>query len=99
MRYQAREANTILDIKIQNVQIDNCLKIHKWPVVMAQVPREQTVVATDIFEREFALIQIIWGTANQRKMKRYRKFHVLERAFFLNLKNNSLCTVDTTSGI
>ena len=77
IRYKAREANTILDVKIQNLQIDNCLKVHKWPVVMAQMPREETVVAQDIYDREFILVQIVWGTANERKMKRYRKFHVL----------------------
>ena len=44
---------------------------------MAQMPREETVVAQDIYDREFILVQIVWGTANERKMKRYRKFHVL----------------------
>ena len=47
----------MLDMKIQNIQIDNCLQSQKWPVIFAQTPREQTVAAKESFEREMICVQ------------------------------------------
>ena len=79
LNYEVKSSHATLDIMIQNIQLDNCLKHRKWPVILAKIPQEQTVAAQDVYERELVRIQIIWGSSTERNMKRYRKFYILER--------------------
>ena len=83
LNYEVKSSHATLDIMIQNIQLDNCLKHRKWPVILAKIPQEQTVAAQDVYERELVRIQIIWGSSTERNMKRYRKFYILERVLEL----------------
>ena len=58
---------------------------NKQIYIPTKLPREQTVAAKDIFEREMVLIQVMWGTSTERNMKRYRKFYVLIQEFFMKV--------------
>ena len=95
INYIVKSSHATLDIMIQNIQLDNCLKHRKWPVILAKIPQEQTVAAQDVYERELVRIQIIWGSSTERNMKRYRKFYILERVPIarINCESNILLIV------
>ena len=76
-----------MDLKVQNIQIDNCLPGHTWPIVFAKVPPKQTVAALDMSENDVMMlyIQITWGSSAEHNITKYRNFHVLLQECFLNL--------------
>ena len=86
IRYQLKENSTTLDFKVQNIQIDNNLHAHHWPVVFARVPPKQTVAAVDVDDNiSMVFVQITWGSSEERNITKFRNFHVLLQECFLNL--------------
>ena len=87
LRYQIKESTTSMDLKVQNIQIDNCQPGHTWPIVFGKVPPKQTVAAIDMNENDIMMlyIQITWGSSAEHNITKYRNFHVLLQECFLNL--------------
>ena len=82
----AKFRNVKKRFKVQNIQIDNNLQSHYWPVVFARVPAKQSVAAVDVDENiSMLFVQITWGSSEERNITKFRNFHVLLQECFLNL--------------